>query len=115
MVRRLSLTVLLPLALVLALFGPGPATADPGGTGHIYKCDRLSWTDDYYTISFSRIYTCSNGPMDGPSYINEFSTYTDRKTGWIAGECAWYAYYKKGWRDMTRVWNWCLTRPRLIY
>ena len=89
----------------------GPAHADPGGSGHIYKCERISMSDSYFTISFSRLQTCSTGEMDN-SIIHELSTYTDKQTGSITGECAWHAYYHRGMRNMTNIWNWCLGDPR---
>jgi hypothetical protein len=116
MIRRNAARVLIALATVLAVFGSAPAAnADPGGSGYIYYCNRISITGDYYQIAFKYIYTCSNGPMDGPSYVVQKSTYTGKTTGKIGGECAWYAHYKKGWSDPTRIWNWCLTNPPLYY
>src|SRR5262245_13143153 len=112
MMKRNVLGILVALVTVLATVGTSSeAIADPGGTGHIYKCNRLAYTDDYYTIAFSKIYTCSDGPMSGPSFVAELSTYTGKQTGKISGECAWHAYHVLGWRNMTKVWNWCLTDP----
>ena len=115
MFKRTAMLMLLPLAVMLAVFNPSPVSADPGGTGHVYRCYSIDLVDSGKLIAFSKIYTCSDGPMDGPSSIAEFSTYTGKQTGWIDGECAWYGYWEKGWRDMSRVWKWCLTRPTLIY
>lgn len=117
MFKRRALAALLGLASVLAVMvSTSPAAnADPGGSGYVYYCSRISITDDYYQIAFAYIWKCSNGPMDGPSYLIQKSTYTGKTTGKIGGECAWYGHYKKGWSDETRIWNWCLTDPRLVY
>lgn len=117
MKKRTIIRLVMALATVLAALGiTSEASADPGGSGYVYFCSRISMVgDDYYQIAFSKIYTCSNGPMDGPTWIYQKSTYTGKQTGKIGGECAWYGYHVKHWTDMTRVWNWCKTSPRLIY
>jgi hypothetical protein len=112
---RNSLKVLFAtLTALVAIMGTSSVvSADPGGSGHVYRCSAVRMTDDSYIIAFSKIYTCSNGPMDN-SLIQELSTYTDKQTGSITGECAWHAYHRLGWRDMKKVWNWCLTNPRFV-
>jgi hypothetical protein len=116
MIKRNATRLLVAVATVLAALGvTSPAHADPAGAGYIYYCSRISSTNDFYQIAFSKIYTCSSGPMDGPSWIDQVSTYTGKQTGKIGGECAWYGYHKNGWTSMTRVWNWCLTNPVLRY
>jgi hypothetical protein len=100
------------MVLAASLVVAPTSSADPGGSGHVYRCSGVRITGEG-PIAFSDIYKCSSGPMD-VSTISELSTYTDKQTGWIDGECAWHAYHRLGWRSMTRIWNWCLTRPTYV-
>lgn len=91
-------------AAVMAVSTISPAHAD-SGSSYIYKCSSI--TDGNYVIAFSKIFSCSNGPYD-VTFINKYSTYSGARVAWIDGECAFYAYYVLGWRNMSTVWSKCL-------
>jgi hypothetical protein len=103
--KRVFSGLLAMLAAVAMTIGvSAPANAD--GSTYIYKC--VSITDGTYTIPFSQIFSCSNGPYD-VTFVDKVSTYSGDTVAWIDGECAFYAYYVKGWRDMSTIWSHCLT------
>ena len=113
MIKRKTLRLIIGLAVLLGGVGlSAPAAhADPG-TGYTYICNQTGYYGDY-VIQFKYLYKCSNGPMDYTS-ISQISNYTGKQVHWIGGECAWHAWYRLGWRDMTKIWNWCLTNPRFV-
>ena len=103
--RMLSAALAVLAAVVMAITAIAPASAD-SGTSYIYKCSSI--TDGNYVISFSKIYTCSNGPYD-VTFVNKYSTYSGTRVAWIDGECAFYAYHVLGWRNMSTIWSKCLS------
>jgi hypothetical protein len=100
--RRLYGVLVAVVALFASLSVTSQAFADHG---YIYKCHSLT---QEHQIAFAKIYQCSSGPAD-VSIVNEWDVNTGRMTGWISGECAFYAYYQLGWRNMSNVWSHCLS------
>lgn len=98
-------------ALLVASMGAMPllsapaAHADPGGSGYIYWCDETSLYPKS-VIAFNDIWQCPHG------IVRQQSTYTGKYVAWISGLCANQRYMKYGWRDRTRIWNYCLTHER---
>lgn len=102
--------LLAPLGLIAA---GTPAHADAGVAGYTYICDRISpYGDDTTTLSVSKLYTCSNGPMDD-TIVSRLDNYTGKSAGHTSGECIWYLHYRKGYTDMAKAFDYCVAHPRL--
>lgn len=104
--RRLVAGIFVAFTAAITVIGSGGSASADSGTTYVYRCSSITMGE--YSIPFSKIYNCSSGPADY-TIVHQLSTYTGKQTGWISGECAFYAHYQLGWTNMSTVWSHCLT------